>query len=494
MIKKITQDQIYMNSVERLADRPTAASRYGTGGMPASELKSKYDALAKLAITKLGEVIDSLNADAAAVESVLKSTKTQVEDGLGGYKTLYEVLGDILDGDMSGYFALNGLKKDNLHEELSDIETDITAIKGNIGAKSNTSNDNGSLHARINKAKDDIATNALGIFALNSNKVDKVSGKALSTNDFTDALKYRLENIAAGAEVNVQANWSQSDVTSDAYIQNKPNVGVPADGADPAGTMYARIKHNYDASTANTAAIGDEQTSATVQYRIKTLEGLVSSLGVALGTAQAMIEARQHPIAINSMDYLSKWLQGVGGYTVSLDGKEITPADLITGTVIILRATNEPDLWWDGEIGVAGTITVNGIAYASTGVVNGAIVGGVHELEYNYTEVDAAVTAAEDAQGAAEDAQGKAETARDTAKKWATGEGALSSDEQYENNAKFYSEEASASANAADTSAGIAQAAADQITVTDLDTNKEYIYKLQVIGGKPFIYYQEIGG
>ena len=38
--------------------------------------------------------------------------------------------------------------------------------------------------------------------ALN-NKVDKVSGKGLSTNDFTNALKNKLDGIAAGAQVNV---------------------------------------------------------------------------------------------------------------------------------------------------------------------------------------------------------------------------------------------------------------------------------------------------
>ncbi len=35
------------------------------------------------------------------------------------------------------------------------------------------------------------------------NKVDKVSGKGLSANDFTDTLKNKLDGIAAGAQVNV---------------------------------------------------------------------------------------------------------------------------------------------------------------------------------------------------------------------------------------------------------------------------------------------------
>ena len=55
-----------------------------------------------------------------------------------------------------------------------------------------------------------------------SNKVDKVSGKGLSTNDFTNDLKTKLNGIANGAEVNVQADWSQTTTTNDSYIKNKP--------------------------------------------------------------------------------------------------------------------------------------------------------------------------------------------------------------------------------------------------------------------------------
>jgi Cu/Ag efflux protein CusF len=55
-------------------------------------------------------------------------------------------------------------------------------------------------------------------------KVDKVTGKGLSTNDFTNADKTKLNGIAEGAEVNVQADWNETDTTSDAYIQNKPNI------------------------------------------------------------------------------------------------------------------------------------------------------------------------------------------------------------------------------------------------------------------------------
>jgi hypothetical protein len=53
-------------------------------------------------------------------------------------------------------------------------------------------------------------------------KVDKVTGKGLSTNDFTDAEKTKLAGIAAGAEANVNADWNAT--TGDAQILNKPTT------------------------------------------------------------------------------------------------------------------------------------------------------------------------------------------------------------------------------------------------------------------------------
>ena len=41
-------------------------------------------------------------------------------------------------------------------------------------------------------------------------------------NNFTNADKSKLDNIQAGAEQNVQADWAQRDSTSDSFIQNKP--------------------------------------------------------------------------------------------------------------------------------------------------------------------------------------------------------------------------------------------------------------------------------
>jgi hypothetical protein len=57
-------------------------------------------------------------------------------------------------------------------------------------------------------------------------KVDTVAGKGLSTEDYTTEEKTKLSGIESGAEVNVQADWNQSDNTKDDYINNKPSIPV----------------------------------------------------------------------------------------------------------------------------------------------------------------------------------------------------------------------------------------------------------------------------
>lgn len=57
-----------------------------------------------------------------------------------------------------------------------------------------------------------------------SNKVDKVSGKGLSTEDYTTVEKSKLSGIAEGAEVNVNADWNST--SGDSEILNKPDLSI----------------------------------------------------------------------------------------------------------------------------------------------------------------------------------------------------------------------------------------------------------------------------
>lgn len=55
-----------------------------------------------------------------------------------------------------------------------------------------------------------------------ANKVDKVTGKQLSTNDFTTAEKQKLITIQAHAQKNVQSDWDATE--GDSFIKNKPTI------------------------------------------------------------------------------------------------------------------------------------------------------------------------------------------------------------------------------------------------------------------------------
>lgn len=57
---------------------------------------------------------------------------------------------------------------------------------------------------------------------ISGKKVDKVEGKGLSTNDYTDDEAEKLAGIEVGAQVNVQSDWCEVDTESSAYIHNRP--------------------------------------------------------------------------------------------------------------------------------------------------------------------------------------------------------------------------------------------------------------------------------
>ena len=92
-------------------------------------------------------------------------------------------------------------------------------------------------------------------------KVDKVSGKQLSTNDYTNEDKTKLAGIAAGAEVNVNADWNAE--SGDAQILNKPTI-ITEEQVDQKinaaiGSVY-KVKGsvaNYNALPTEDVSIGD---------------------------------------------------------------------------------------------------------------------------------------------------------------------------------------------------------------------------------------------
>lgn len=121
-------------------------------------------------------------------------------------------------------------------EEVQQIETSRLAVeefhkddtaKAKAISDLKTQSDNnksaiGDANSGLTKAVADNTTD-IGNIDL-SVKVDKVSGRGLSEENFSTTQKTKLENIESDAEVNVQADWSEASSASDAFIKNKPTL------------------------------------------------------------------------------------------------------------------------------------------------------------------------------------------------------------------------------------------------------------------------------
>lgn len=116
--------------------------------------------------------------------------------------------------------------------QQTTVEACLAALNTYIGTKQDTltfdneptlNSDNpvksGGIYSAIEAEKTRAQTAEAG-------KVDVVAGKGLSTEDYTTEEKTKLSGIESGAEVNVQADWNQSDNTKDDYINNKPSIPV----------------------------------------------------------------------------------------------------------------------------------------------------------------------------------------------------------------------------------------------------------------------------
>lgn len=125
-------------------------------------------------------------------------------------------------GTFTGAVTLAGAPTADLHAATKKYVDDSasTAVANIIDQAPDTLNTLNELAAALGDDPN-FATSMTNALA---NKVDKVSGKGLSTNDYTTAEKTKLAGIAEGAEVNVQADWNVSDNTSDAFIKNKPAI------------------------------------------------------------------------------------------------------------------------------------------------------------------------------------------------------------------------------------------------------------------------------
>ena len=137
------------------------------------------------------------------------------------------IMASAMSGEGSGGDIMEQL------EAGTNITIEETADgKAKISASGEVSSEDTYARAEITAILDGTTLDSFGdVETALADKVDKVSGKGLSTEDYTTAEQQKLAGIAAGAEVNVQSDWTQTTDTADDYIKNKPTLGTAAAAA-----------------------------------------------------------------------------------------------------------------------------------------------------------------------------------------------------------------------------------------------------------------------
>lgn len=120
-----------------------------------------------------------------------------------------------------------------------------------------------------------------------SGKVDKVEGKGLSANDYTDNEKSKLSGIAAGAQVNVKSNWNESNSSSDAFIQNKPSI--PSKTSD--------LTNDSSFITAAQAPLQGVKGDAETDYRTGNVSITKANIGLGNVTNDAQVKRTEMGVA-----------------------------------------------------------------------------------------------------------------------------------------------------------------------------------------------------
>ena len=94
-------------------------------------------------------------------------------------------------------------------------------------------------------------------------------------NNFTSAYETKLNGIEAGAEVNVQSDWSEADNTKDDFIKNKPNLATVATSGD-----YTDLS-NTPSIPANTSDLNNDSGFTSVSWnQIQNSGTKIAEIGI----------------------------------------------------------------------------------------------------------------------------------------------------------------------------------------------------------------------
>lgn len=156
-------------------------------------------------------------------------------------------------------------------------------------------------------------------------------------NNFTTTLKNKLDGIESGAEVNVQADWSQTDTSADDYIKNKPTIPT----VNNATLTIQKNGTNVQTFTANSST--NKTANITVPTAVSELTNdagyaTTTQLNNGLATKQDTLTAGDN-IQINGNTISATDTTYTAGNAIDITNGEISadihPADFFTAEDVI---------------------------------------------------------------------------------------------------------------------------------------------------------------
>lgn len=106
-------------------------------------------------------------------------------------------------------------------------------------------------------------------------------------NNFTTALKDKLNGIATGAEVNVQSDWDVADTSSDAFIKNKPAIPTKtSDLTNDSGFITSAAVPTKTSDLTNDSGFITNQVNNLANYYTQSeVNGMFNALDIPTKTS-----------------------------------------------------------------------------------------------------------------------------------------------------------------------------------------------------------------